>query len=58
MAEHEDWVEIAHPQIEKTARVSPRSVKHWEGAGWKPVTAPESPAPATPKAPEKKAEVS
>lgn len=41
MAEHDDWVEIKHPKLDKDApatRVSPTSVKHWEERGWELVS--------------------
>lgn len=36
MAEHDDWVEIKHPDLKDAppARVSPISVKHWQDRGW------------------------
>lgn len=38
MAEHDDWVEIKHPKLDGTTRVSPASVKHWESRGWTPAS--------------------
>jgi hypothetical protein len=41
MAEHDDWVEIKHPQVDGVARVAPQSVKHWESRGWSAVSKTE-----------------
>lgn len=43
MAEHDDWVEIKHPDLKdaEPARVAPASVKHWEGRGWSVVSKTE-----------------
>lgn len=33
----QDWVTLEHAGIEGTQTVDPRSVKHWQDRGWKPV---------------------
>jgi hypothetical protein len=34
-----DWVEIAHPDIEGTTRVHPQSLPHWQARSWTVVEA-------------------
>ena len=45
------WVVIGREDVEGTATVAPRSVKHWESRGWYVVGAAEAPSNAAPALP-------
>lgn len=41
-----DWVELVHPEVEKSMRCPERAVAHWAARGWSPVAPAESEASA------------